>query len=220
MKRLERSFFARPAPEVGPDLLGKLLVKEDDGIVARIVETEAYTDYDPASHAFRGPTARNAPMFGPPGHAYVYFTYGMHHAMNCVTGEEGVGQGVLLRAAEPLEGLDIVRARRGASKERDLMRGPGRLAQALALDRTHSGTDLCDGGALYLADDGTKPEVACGPRTGITLAADKPWRFWVPDSPWVSTYKRHPRAPAPAPTSADTPTQISAPGKRNLRRSG
>ena len=181
------------------DLLGKLLVREDEGLVARIVETEAYTDADPASHAFRGPTARNAPMFGPPGHAYVYFTYGMHHALNCVTGEEGVGQGCLLRAAEPLDGVDLIRSRRGASKERDLLRGPGRLAQGYGLDRSHSGLDLCDGGWLYVADDGSPapPVVMTGPRVGITQAADLAWRFWVADSPFVSAYKRHPRAATP-----------------------
>ncbi len=199
MKRLPRSFFARPAPEVAPDLLGKLLVKADDGIVARIVETEAYTDTDPASHAFRGPTPRNAPMFGPPGHAYVYFTYGMHWCMNTVTGEEGTGQGCLLRGAEPLEGWDVVRARRGAAKDRDLLRGPGRLGQAYGLRQEHSGIDLCDGGALYLADDGCRTPVAVGPRVGVATGADQPWRFWVPDSPWVSAYKRHPRAPGVQP---------------------
>ena len=196
MKRLPRRFYARPAPEVAPDLLGKLLVKADDGIVARIVEAEAYTDTDPASHAFRGPTLRNAPMFGPPGHAYVYFTYGMHWCMNTVTGEEGAGQGCLLRAAEPLEGLDVLRARRGAAKDRDLLRGPGRLGQGFGLHREYSGVDLCGGGALYLADDGDRPAVMTGPRVGVTKGADAPWRFWVADSPFVSAYKRHPRAPA------------------------
>ena len=202
MKPLPRSFFARHAPDVARDLLGKLLIKEDDGIVVRIVETEAYTDTDPASHAFRGSTPRNAPMFGPPGHAYVYFTYGMHWCMNTVTGEEGVGQGCLLRAAEPVEGLDVIRSRRGNAKDRDLLRGPGRLGQALGLARDDSGVDLCDGGSLYLADDGHRPAVTTGPRVGVSLGADEAWRFWVPDSPWVSVYKRHPRAPAAPRTSS------------------
>ena len=198
MRRLSRRFFARPAPDVAPDLLGKLLVKADDGIVARIVEVEAYTETDEASHAFRGQTARNAPMFGPPGHAYVYFTYGMHWCMNTVTGAEGRGQGCLLRAAEPLEGLDVLRSRRGAAKDRDLLRGPGRLGQGFGLQREHSGIDLCDGGPLFLADDGDRPAVATGPRVGVSAAADELWRFWIPDSPWVSVYKRSPRAPDPA----------------------
>ena len=175
--------------------MGKLLIKADEGIVARIVEAEAYTDTDPASHAFRGPTPRNAPMFGPPGHAYVYFTYGMHWCMNTVTGEEGTGQGCLLRAAEPLEGFEAIRARRGAARDRDLLRGPGRLGQALGLHREHSGLDLCGGGLLYLADDGDRPPVAISPRVGVSLAAETPWRFFVADSAWVSPYKRHPRAP-------------------------
>ena len=196
MKRLTRAFYARPAPVVAADLLGKLLIKADDGIVARIVETEAYTDTDPASHAFRGPTPRNAPMFGDPGHAYVYFTYGMHWCMNTVTGDQGVGQGCLLRAAQPLEGLDVIRERRGAAKDRDLLRGPGRLGQGFGLHRAYSGIDLCDGGPLFLADDGDRPEVMVGPRVGVATGADQAWRFWVPDSPWVSVYKRHPKAPA------------------------
>lgn len=199
MKRLPRRFFARDAPDVARDLIGKLLVDDAGGLVARIVEAEAYRDDDPASHAFRGETARNAPMFGPAGHAYVYFTYGMHWCMNTTTGAEGRGQGCLLRAAEPLEGLDVMRSRRGAAKDRDLLRGPGRLGQAFALGKADSGRDLCDGGPLYLADDGQRPAVVSGPRVGVSLAADQPWRFWVPDSPWVSAYKRHPRAPSPRP---------------------
>lgn len=197
VKRLERPFYARPAPDVATDLLGKLLVKADDGIVARIVETEAYTQTDPASHAYRGLTPRTAPMFGPPGHAYVYFTYGMHWCMNTVTGEEGVGQGCLLRAAEPLDGFEAIRARRGAARDRDLLRGPGRLGQAYGLNGADSGRDLCGGGSLYLADDGSRPAVATGPRVGVSLAADESWRFWVAESPWVSVYKRHPRAAPP-----------------------
>lgn len=197
MRRLSRSFFARPAPEVAPDLIGKLLVKADDGLVARIVETEAYTDEEPACHAYRGQTPRNAPLFGPPGHAYVYFTYGMHWCMNTATGPPGRGQGCLLRAAEPLEGLELMRGRRAGMRDRDLLRGPGRLGQAFGLGRSHSGTDLCDGGPLFLADDGARPALLSGPRVGVSLAADLPWRFWAAESPFVSPYKRHPRA-APA----------------------
>ena len=194
MKRLPRSFFARQAPEVAPDLVGKLLVHAQDGLVARIVETEAYTDDDPACHAYRGMTARNAPLFGPPGHAYVYFSYGMHWCMNTATGPDGRGQGCLLRAAEPVEGLDLMRERRGGIRDRDLLRGPGRLGQAFGLGRADSGTDLCGRGPLYVADDGVKPAVIAGPRVGVALAADLPWRFWAAESPFVSAYKRHPRA--------------------------
>lgn len=194
--RLGREFFARPAPEVARDLVGKLLVRSDDGIVARLVETEAYMSGDPASHAYRSRTARNAPLFGPPGHAYVYFNYGMHWCLNVSTGEDGVGEGCLLRAAEPLEGLEVIRARRGGVAERDLLRGPGRLGQAYGLDGSWSGRDLCERGPLGLADDRTRPEVTAGPRVGVSRAADVAWRYWVPGSAWVSAYKRSPRAPA------------------------
>lgn len=197
MKRLERDFFARPAPEVARDLIGKLLHRHDDGITVRIVETEAYRQDDPACHAHRGMTQRNAPLFGPPGHAYVYFSYGMHWCLNMVSGEEGWGEGCLLRAAEPVAGLEMIRERRGAQHaERDLLRGPGRLGQALGLAREHSGLDVCDGALLSLSDDGARPKVAAGPRVGVALAADVPWRFWASDSPLVSVYKRSPRAPA------------------------
>ncbi|HVL99303.1 MAG TPA: DNA-3-methyladenine glycosylase [Egibacteraceae bacterium] len=188
---LARGFFARQATEVAPDLLGKLLVRSDDGLVARIVEAEAYLQSDPACHAHRGPTERNAPLFGPPGHAYVYFTYGMHWCLNVTTGAEGQGQGCLLRACEPLEGLDVMRARRGGRPDRELLRGPARLAQAYGLDGTWSGADLCDGGPLHLADDGARPARTTTPRTGVATAADLPWRFVVNGSAWASPYKRH-----------------------------
>ena len=198
--RLDRDFFARPAPDVARDLVGKLLHRHDDGITVRIVETEAYRQDDPACHAHRGMTARNAPLFGPPGHAYVYFSYGMHWCLNMVSGSEGWGEGCLLRAAEPVGGVAVIRERRGAQHaERDLLRGPGRLGQAMGLHREHSGIDVVDGDLLSLSDDGTRPEVVAGPRVGVALAADVPWRFWVANSPWVSAYKRSPRAPAAAP---------------------
>jgi DNA-3-methyladenine glycosylase len=178
--------------------VGKLLVRPDDGITVRIVETEAYRQDDPACHAHRGMTARNAPLFGPPGHAYVYFSYGMHWCLNVVSGHEGWGEGCLLRAAEPLDGLDVIRARRGEQhRDRDLLRGPGRLGQALGLNREHSGMDVCAADSLLrLFDDGCRPAVLAGPRVGVALAADMAWRFWAAESPWVSAYKRSPRAPA------------------------
>lgn len=194
MTPLERAFFARPAPQVAPDLLGKLLVRADDGLVARLVEVEAYTQDDPACHAHRGRTARNAPLFGPGGHAYVYFTYGMHWCLNAATGPPGQGQGCLLRAGEPLAGLSVMRARRGGRPDRELLRGPARLAQAFGLDGGWSGRDLCGGGPLLVADDGDLPRVQAGPRVGVSTAADRPWRFVVAGSPWASPYKRHPRA--------------------------
>jgi DNA-3-methyladenine glycosylase len=199
-RRLRRGFFAREAPAVAADLVGKLLVRADDGLVARIVETEAYMQHDPACHAYQRRTARNEPLYGPPGHAYVYFSYGMHWCLNTATGVDGVAEGVLIRAAEPLEGLDVMQERRGGVRERDLLRGPARLAKAYGLDGAWSGRDLCGTAAaspLHLADDDTRPEVAAGPRVGVSKAADWPWRFSVPGSRWVSPYTRSPRAPAP-----------------------
>jgi DNA-3-methyladenine glycosylase len=196
--RLDRSFFARSAPEVARDLVGRLLVLPDDGLVARIVETEAYMQHDPACHAYQRRTERNEPLYGPAGHAYVYFSYGMHWCLNTATGVEGTAEGVLLRAAEPLSGLDVMRERRGDVAERDLLRGPARLAQAFGLDGTWSGRDLCaPDSLLHLADDGARPEVLAGPRVGVSKAADWPWRFSVPGSRWVSPYTRSPRAPKP-----------------------
>jgi DNA-3-methyladenine glycosylase len=195
VRALERGFFARPAPEVGRDLVGKLLVDDAGGLVARLVEVEAYRQDDPACHAYGRRTPRLEPLYGPPGHAYVYFTYGMHFCANVSTGADGVAEGCLIRAAEPLAGLELMRERRGARiADRDLLRGPARLAQAFALGRADSGRDLCDRGPLHLADDGCRPPVETGPRVGVTAAADLPWRFVHAASPWASAYKRHPRA--------------------------
>lgn len=199
---LSRGFFARAADEVAPDLLGKLLLRTDEQLAARIVEVEAYTEDDPACHAHRGRTTRNAPLFGPPGHAYVYFVYGMHWCLNVATGVEGRGEGCLLRAAEPLEGLERMRHRRFSDHrrrrpDRELLRGPARLAQAFGLDGSYSGADLCEPkgpDGLVLAEDGELPAVTATPRTGVASAANVPWRFVVPESPWASPYKRHPRA--------------------------
>jgi DNA-3-methyladenine glycosylase len=168
--RLPQSFFARDALEVAPDLLGKRLVV--GRCAGRIVEVEAYTPDDPASHAHRGPTARNAVMFGPAGRFYVYFTYGMHHCANVVTGRPGVGQGVLLRGVVPVTGLELMRARRGPVPDARLTDGPGKLAQAFGLDLTSNGRPV----TIY--DDGVDVVVpAPGPRIGITKAADWPRRW-------------------------------------------
>jgi DNA-3-methyladenine glycosylase len=194
-KALQRMFFARAAPLVAHDLVGKLLVSAEDGLVARLVEVEAYLQDDPACHAYGRRTPRLEPLYGPPGHAYVYFTYGMHWCLNISTGIDGVAEGCLLRAAEPLLGLPVMRARRGGTQDRNLLRGPARLAQAFGVDGADSGRDLCAGGLLYVADDGCRPAVASGPRVGVSVAADLPWRFVAVGSPWVSPYKRHPHAP-------------------------
>ena len=148
----------------------------------RIVEVEAYDESDPASHTFRGPTPRNAAMFGPGGHLYVYFSYGMHHCANVVTGPAGHGSAVLLRAVVPLEGVDVLRARRGGVRDRDLVNGPGKLCQAFAIDAMQYGTDLtAAASAVTVLDDGTPPPHSprVGPRIGLTKALDTPWRFRV-----------------------------------------
>jgi DNA-3-methyladenine glycosylase len=175
---------------VARDLLGRLLVRRlaGDVLVARIVETEAYQEDDPASHSFAGRTARNEVMFGPAGFLYVYFTYGMHFCMNVVTGRPGEGSAVLLRAAEPVSGLAAMARRRGVSAERLLCSGPARLTQAFGVSRAQNGVDLVDGGELWIAAGRRTPDeaVAVGPRIGIRRATDVPWRFDVAGSAFVS----------------------------------
>jgi DNA-3-methyladenine glycosylase len=188
---LPRSFFARPSPEVAPDLLGRVLVRRlSSGTVlaVRLVETEAYQEDDPASHSYRGRTTRTGVMFGPPGHLYVYFTYGMHFCMNVVTGQEGEGSAVLLRAAEPLEGLATMRARRGVEDPRLLCSGPARLCEALGVDRSDDGADLVRGPGLRLLAGGPVPSgrVEVTTRVGIRHAIERRWRFLERDDPFVS----------------------------------
>jgi DNA-3-methyladenine glycosylase len=194
---LPRTFFLGDARRVAPLLLNKLVVR--DGVVGRIVEVEAYRGAeDPASHAFRGPTRRNAAMFGPAGHLYVYFSYGVHWCANAVCGPEGTGHAVLLRALAPVTGVEQMWARRpGARRERDLCSGPGKLTQALGLTREQDGADLVTGDrGVLLAEDGCRPprRPGVGPRVGISVAADHPWRWWVPGDGNVS---RGGRRPAP-----------------------
>ncbi|MDR4125815.1 DNA-3-methyladenine glycosylase [Yanghanlia caeni] len=182
MLRLPRTFYQRPATEVAPDLLGKLLVHQTDlGLrIGRIVEVEAYLGReDLAAHSSKGVTPRTQVMFGEAGHAYVYLIYGMHHCMNVVTGPAGSGSAVLLRALEPVQGLDCD------------TRGPGRLARAMGVDKRHYGTDLCTSGStLHLADDGhVIQHVSTSARIGVHYAgewADKPLRFYAAGSKWVS----------------------------------
>jgi len=184
---LPRSFYRRASLAVAPELLNKVLVAGP--CRGRIVEVEAYAGaLDPASHAYRGLTTRTTTMFGPPGHLYVYFTYGMHYCANAVTGEDGEGQAVLLRALAPLAGLPEMRARRPTIRsDRDLTSGPARLCQALGIDRAADGTDLVRG-AVRIVDDGTAPpdDPGISARIGITRAADLPWRWFVAGDPNVS----------------------------------
>ena len=188
MKQVPRSFFARDGRVVAPELLNKLLVRGDR--VGRIVEVEAYAGAeDRASHGFKGPTARNEVMFGPAGHLYVYFTYGMHFCANAVCGEVGTSSAVLLRALAPLEGLDQMReARPAAKRDKDLCSGPAKLCQAFGIDREQDGADLVDGDDVRILDDGVPPpaEPGVSPRIGITLAVDEPWRWFVPGDPNLS----------------------------------
>ncbi|MFI6770194.1 DNA-3-methyladenine glycosylase [Streptomyces sp. NPDC050355] len=197
---LHRDFFDRPVVEVAPDLLGRTLVRHtpDGTIELRLTEVEAYDgESDPGSHAYRGRTARNATMFGPPGHAYVYFIYGMWFSLNAVCGPEGRASGVLLRAGEILTGAPLAAARRPKARSaNELAKGPARLATALDIDRTLDGVDLCAGGQAPLTLlHGSPPapdRVRNGPRTGVGGdGADHPWRYWIADDPTVSPYRRH-----------------------------
>ena len=174
--------------DVAPRLLNAVL--RHAGVAVRLTEVEAYDGpHDPGSHAYRGRTARNAVMFGPPGRLYVYFTYGMHHCANLVTGPDGDPGAVLLRSGEIVEGLELARSRRPGSTDRDLARGPARLCQALALDLAH------DGDPVDLTPGEPPAEVGSGPRVGLRHAADRPWRFWIAGDRFVSTYRPAKRLP-------------------------
>jgi DNA-3-methyladenine glycosylase len=210
---LPRSFFDRPSVDVAPDLLGCVIAHSTaDGLVAvRLVEVEAYAgEADPASHAFRGRTARNAVMYGPPGHAYVYFTYGMHFCVNLVCQPEGEACAVLLRAGQVIDGVPLARARRyGAvgspdgrpsprrvvTKDVDLARGPARLCEALGIDRSHDGADAADPASslrLFAPQAAVRAaDISRGPRVGVSRAADVTWRFWITGDPAVSPYRGH-----------------------------
>jgi DNA-3-methyladenine glycosylase len=213
---IPRDFFARPSVPVAPELLGCVLEHETEaGLVAvELTEVEAYAGAsDPASHAYRGKTARNAVMFGPPGHAYVYFTYGMHFCVNLVCLGNGSASAVLLRAGRVIAGEELARARRtgepkgvrvdGSPREktavtfRDLARGPARLCQALDIDRSLDGADVCVAGSplrMRWPDARTTArsaeiKVLSGPRVGVSTAAEIPWRFWIEGEPTVSAYR-------------------------------
>ncbi|MBC7685537.1 MAG: DNA-3-methyladenine glycosylase, partial [Bdellovibrionales bacterium] len=175
--------FDAPSHQVARSLIG--VIVHIDGVGGRIVETEAYDREDPASHTFAGPTPRNAAMFGPPGHAYVYRSYGIHWCLNFVCREVGHGAGVLIRALEPLAGLDVMRARRGLEEARLLCSGPGKLSQALGVSHAHNGMSLAAPPFLLLPADGPA-EVVSGPRIGISKAMDVPWRFGLAGSRFVS----------------------------------
>jgi DNA-3-methyladenine glycosylase len=217
---LPRDFFDRQSVAVAPDLLGCLLSHQTaEGLVTvRLTEVEAYLgESDPASHAFRGRTARNAVMYGPPGHAYVYFTYGMHFCVNLVCQPEGHPSAVLLRAGQVVGGVPLAaerrsqRSRSGAvPRERDLARGPALLCEALGIDRSHNGADVCTPGSGLRVLAPAKPVpaagIAAGPRVGVSRAADVAWRFWITGDPAVSVYRAYaPRRARAKPVTTRAP---------------
>jgi DNA-3-methyladenine glycosylase len=191
-----REFLSGDARQLAPLLLGAVLTHDsrDGAVSVRLTEVEAYLGPedslhpDPGSHTYRGPTPRNAPMFGPAGHLYVYFTYGMHHCCNVVTGPEGRAGAVLLRGGEVVAGLDLARSRRPGVRDRDLARGPARLCRTLDLDRDHDGARLT-GPPLILEPGEPVTPYETGPRVGLRGAPDRPWRFWIPGEPTVSSYR-------------------------------
>ncbi len=180
---LTRAFFDRSVHAVAPDLIGAALLV--DGVGGTIVEVEAYDHEDPAAHGFGGRTSRNAAMFGPPGHAYVYLIYGLYWCLNFVCEGEGVASAVLIRALAPTAGSALMQARRGMREPRLLCAGPGRLCQALGVTRAHDGLAL-DAPPFRLQARSGKIQIAVGRRIGITKAADKPWRYGVAGSPFLS----------------------------------
>jgi DNA-3-methyladenine glycosylase len=181
--RPKRSFFDRSVHEVAPELIGATLLF--DGVGGRIVEVEAYHHTDPAAHSFNGQTPRNAVMFGPPGFAYVYRSYGIHWCLNFVCEADGSASAILVRAIEPLEGLAKMRRRRGLKDDRLLCSGPGRLCEALGVTIAHNGLAL-DRAPFQLIAREDKPEIASGVRIGITKAAELPWRYGLKDSRYLS----------------------------------
>jgi DNA-3-methyladenine glycosylase len=191
-ERVDEAWLRAPADEVARTLLGTRLVAH--GVTVRLTETEAYGgESDPASHAFRGVTARNKVMFGPAGFLYVYQIYGMHLCANVVCGPDGEASAVLLRAGAVVDGLDLARERRAVRHDRDLASGPAKLMQVLGLGKEAYGTSLVDGTgpARLLPADAVPAEISAGPRVGVTGAHDVPWRFWVTGDPTVSAYRRH-----------------------------
>ena len=211
-----RAWLAVPAVDVATALLGAVISSNcGDGtaVSVRLTEVEAYAGaHDPGSHAFRGRTARNAVMFGPAGHLYVYFTYGMHWCANVVCGVDGEASAVLLRAGEVIDGIEVARSRRPSARtDRDLARGPARLASTLGLDRADNGLDLFDPASRVRLRPGAEPvpesAIRRGPRVGLARAADRPWRFWVAGEPSVSPYRPHaPKRRAPTTSAVDHAT--------------
>lgn len=189
MKPVKRAFFNKSTLETARDLLGCYLVsKSKDGeIIGKIAETEAYLKDDPAAHSFAGKTKRNEVMFGPSGRAYVYFTYGMHYCFNVVTEKEGKGEAVLIRALEPIEGLELMKKRRKTADKRNLCSGPAKLTQALGITKEHNGIDLMGGELqLCLGEKINRENIIQTTRIGISKGENLPYRFFIKDNPFVS----------------------------------
>lgn len=181
--KIRRGFFDRSVHKVAPDLIGATLLV--DGVGGVIVEVEAYHHTDPAAHSYRGPTERNAVMFGPPGHAYVYRSYGIHWCLNFVCEAQGSASAVLIRALQPTQGIALMRRRRGLSDERALCSGPGKLCEALGVTQRHNGLAL-DRAPFELRARAARPEIAVGPRIGISKAVAHPWRYGLQGSKFLS----------------------------------
>jgi len=194
LARLGRTFFSRYTPQVAKDVLGSTLVRRMDEKVLRckVVEVEAYRGADdPASHAYRGLTKRTSVMFGEPGHAYVYLSFGVHHCLNLTTEVEGEPGAVLVRAVEPLEGIEEMRRRRSVEELTDIASGPGKLTQALGIDLSLNGEDLARSKKLFLLSGGKGGRVAVSPRIGISSAQDRLWRYYLEGNPFVSGARTH-----------------------------
>lgn len=189
MKKLTKQFLSKPTLEIAKSLLGCYLIHDSPmgKTVGKIVETEAYLHDDPASHTFMGQTSRNAVMFGPPGKAYIYFTYGMYYCFNVVTNKEGIGEGVLIRALEPIKGINLMKERRRLNKKELLCNGPAKLVIAMGITKYHNGTDLKKG-KLRIAIPDTKEsrEIVQTKRIGISKGISLPHRFYIRNSPFVS----------------------------------
>ena len=207
MKKLPRSFYSRSAPQVAKSLLGKILVRKigRTTLSGKIVEVEAYRQNDPASHSFRGKTKRNEVMFGEPGHLYVYFTYGMHFCANVVTGKNGIGEAVLLRAVQPMSGIKVMRKNRGFAADRrdeenqpdvrhlkgvrhlyNLTNGPAKLCEAFGIKREENGIDLRGDKIFLIGGGGPKSAIETSTRIGITRGKEKRWRLFLKGNEWVS----------------------------------
>ena len=190
MKSLAKSFFKQDTLEIAKALLGCYLINntKEGKVIGRIVETEAYLANDPASHSFKGKTRRNQAMFGPPGRAYVYFTYGMHHCFNVVTAKEGIGEAVLIRALEPVFGIELMKKRRKMENIGTLCDGPAKLVQAMGISKEHNGLDIIKGKLRLRKENKIKEDIITAKRIGLSRGEHLPYRFYLKESSFVSRH--------------------------------